>query len=296
MNQEELEKKVRHIQLHSRKPVVELLAGEYRSKFKGMGVEFEDVREYQFGDDIRTIDWKVTAKTGKPHVKLFMEERELSLFFLLDVSASGHFGSSEKAKVEVIAHIFALLAFSAVANNDKVGLILFSDQIELFIRPGKGKKHIMNMIHQVLGFKPQSTGTDLNTALDFFQKVQKNSAVAFLVSDFLTEDNFSNNLKFTAYKHDLVCIHLTDAREKFIPKSGILKLIDAEKNQNRFLDTNENAVRQELESLANDREKALKKLCREAGADFLSLCCSEDYLHAIIAFFRQRKEKSLDAL
>ncbi len=295
MNQEELEKKVRHIQLHSRKPVVEVLAGEYRSKFKGMGIEFEDVREYQFGDDIRTIDWKVTAKTGKPHVKLFMEERELSMFFLLDVSASGLFGSSEKSKVEVIAHIFALLAFSAIANNDKVGLILFSDKVELFIRPGKGKKHIMNMIHQVLDFKPESTGTDLNVALDFFQKVQKNSSVAFLVSDFIADD-FSTNLKFTAYKHDLVCMLLSDARETSIPKSGILKLIDAENNKTRFLDTNEKSVRKELERFATDREKLLKKLCREAGSDFLSLCCSEDYLHAIIAFFRQRKERSLDAL
>ncbi len=295
MNQEELEKRVRHIQIQSRKPVVEVLAGEYRSKFKGMGIEFEDVREYQFGDDIRTIDWKVTAKTGVPHVKQFMEERELSLFFLLDISASGNFGSTDKPKIEAIAHIFALLAFSAIANNDKVGLILFTDKIELFIRPGKGRKHIMQMIHQVLSFQPESKGTDLKVALDFFLKIQKNSAVAFLVSDFIAGD-FSEKLKFAAYKHDLVCLRLTDRREREIPKSGILKLIDAENGQTRYLDSNDKSIRNELDESAHNRTESLKKLCREAGADFLNLCSSEDYLHAIISFFRERKERSLDAL
>lgn len=292
MNQEELEKKVRHIQIHSRKPVVEVLAGEYRSTFKGMGIEFEDVRQYQFGDDIRTIDWKVTAKVGTPHVKQFMEERELSLFFMLDISASGYFGSTDKSKLEAIAHIFALIAFSAVANNDKVGLILFSDKVELFIRPGKGKKHILNMIHQVLAFEPESRGTDLNVALDFFQKVQKNSAVAFLISDFLADD-FSEKLKFTAYKHDLICLLLSDQRERSIPKASLLKLIDAESGEQRYLDTNDSSVTRELESLAEEREADLKKLCRESGSDFLALCSSEDYLHAIVNFFRSRKGELL---
>ena len=292
MNQEELEKKVRHIQIHSRKPVMEVLAGEYRSKFKGMGIEFEDVRQYQFGDDIRTIDWKVTAKTGTPHVKQFMEERELSLFFMLDVSASGLFGSSEKSKLEVIAHIFALLAFSAVANNDKVGLILFSDKIELYIRPGKGKKHILNMIHQLLAFEPESKGTDLNVALDFFQKVQKSSAVSFLISDFISE-GFSEELKFAAYKHDLICLFLSDQRERNIPRGAMLKLFDAESGEKRYLDMNDKSVAGELEAFASEREATLKKLCREAGAEFLSLCTAEDYLHEIVSFFRSRKGELL---
>lgn len=295
MNQEDLEKKVRHIQVQSRKPVVEVLAGEYRSKFKGMGIEFEDVRAYQFGDDIRTIDWKVTAKTGVPHVKQFMEERELSLFFLLDISASGKFGSTDKSKIEAIAHIFALLAFSAIANNDKVALILFTDKIELFIRPGKGKKYIMNMIHQVLSFVPESKGTNLNIALDFFQKVQKNSSVAFLVSDFIAKD-FTETLKLIAYKHDLVCLMLTDRRERQIPKAGILKLIDAENGKTRYLDSNDKNIRMELEALSKERTNKVTKLCRESGADFLSLCSNEDYLHDIISFFRKRKERRVDAL
>jgi uncharacterized protein (DUF58 family) len=295
MNQEELEKKVRHIQIHSRKAVTETLAGEYRSSFKGMGIEFEDVRQYQHGDDVRMIDWNVTARTGSPYVKQFMEERELSLYFMIDVSASGHFGSSKKTKTEVAAQVFALLAFAAAHNNDNVGLILFSDDIEVYIKPGKGKNHVLYMIHKILEHEPKSKKTDINLCLDFLRKVRRSRCVAFLFSDFI-DSGYEDSLRHVARAYDLVCVSISDKRERELPKKGIIELMDAETGDVQTIDCTNKKLREQVETLSQERNKELQEYCREINADLLQVCTEEDYLHRIISFFKQRSLRSADAL
>ncbi|MCM8534854.1 MAG: DUF58 domain-containing protein [Lentisphaeraceae bacterium] len=295
MNQEELEKKVRHIQIHSRKAVIETLAGEYRSSFKGMGIEFEDVRQYQHGDDVRTIDWNVTARTGKPHVKQFMEERELTLFFLIDISASGNFTSVEKSKKDVASQIFALLAFAASHNNDNIGLILFSNEVELYIKPGKGKNHVLNMIENILSHEPKSRGTDLNVCLDFLRKVRRNRCVTFLFSDFMTED-FEDALSSVARNYDLVCVKLSDFREKELPTRGIIEIADSETGEVRAIDCTNKKLRENILQNFIEQDKKLQEFCLEIDADFLHVHTEEDYLHRLISFFRNRSLRSADAL
>lgn len=294
MQQEELEKKVRHIQIHSRKPVTEILAGEYRSCFKGMGIEFESVRQYQHGDDVRTINWNVTARTGKPHVKQFMEERELSLYFLVDVSGSGSFSSAGKSKTEIVAQIFALLAFAAAHNNDNIGLILFSDEIEFTIKPRKGKKHVMFLIHKILEHQPNSKGTDIGAAVNFLRKVRQKRCVAFLFSDFI-DDSYQQAMRETARQHDLICVSMSDKRERELPTSGILEIADAENGHTVSIDCNDKVMRQNFVERALKRDKQLQEFCREIDADLLTLCTSDDYLHKIISFFRSRSDRSADA-
>ncbi|NQZ59014.1 MAG: DUF58 domain-containing protein [Lentisphaeraceae bacterium] len=294
MQQEELEKKVRHIQIHSRKPVTEILAGEYRSCFKGMGIEFESVRQYQHGDDVRTINWNVTARTGKPHVKQFMEERELSLYFLIDVSGSGNFSSTGESKIEIVAQIFALLAFAAAHNNDNIGLILFSDEIEYTIKPRKGKRHVMFMIHKILEHEPKSKGTDIGAAINFLRKVRQRRCVAFLFSDFIDE-NYHQAMREAARQHDLICISMSDKRERELPSSGILEVVDAENGNTICIDCNDKKMRQNFELQAQQKDKDLLTFCREIDADLLTLCTSDDYLHKIISFFRSRSDRSADA-
>ena len=295
MNQEELEKKVRHIQIHSRKAVTETLAGEYRSSFKGMGIEFEDVREYQHGDDVRTIDWNVTARTGRPHVKQFMEERELTLFFMIDISASGNFTSVDKSKKEVAAQIFALLAFAAAHNNDNIGLILFSDQIEIYIKPGKGKNHVLYMIYKILEYEPQSPKTDINVCLDFFRKVRRNRCVAFVFSDFIAED-FEDSLSIIGRSYDLICVKLSDIREKELPAEGIIEIIDSETGEVRAVDCTNKKLREGIFKSFIERHKNFEEFCLEIDADLLHIHTEEDYLHRIISFFRNRSLRSADAL
>lgn len=295
MNQEELEKKVRHIQIHSRKAVTETLAGEYRSSFKGMGIEFEDVREYQHGDDVRTIDWNVTARTGKPHVKQFMEERELTLFFMIDISASGNFTSVDKSKKEVAAQIFALLAFAASHNNDNIGLILFSDEIELYIKPGKGKNHVLYMIHKILELEPKSKKTDITVGLDFLRKVRKNRCVTFLFSDFIADD-FEDDLSSIARAYDLVCVKISDLREKELPSRGIIEIRDSETGEVRAVDCTNKKLRDDILSSFVERDKWLEEFCLEIDADLLHIHTEEDYLFRIISFFKNRSLRSADAL
>ena len=294
MNQDELEKKVRHIQIHSRKVVTELLAGEYRSAFKGMGIEFEGVRQYAHGDDVRSINWSVTARTGKPHVKQFMEERELSLYFLVDVSGSGSFSSVENSKNEIAAQVFALLAFASAHNNDNIGLILFSDQIEYTIKPRKGKKHVLYMIHKILEHEPKSKKTDLKLALEHLNLVRRGRCVAFVLSDFLDE-GYEKALAEVARLHDLVCIAFSDKRERELPASGILEIVDAETGQFRTIDCSDASMRRVFSDQAVIRDKQLRESCRDINADYLSLCTSDDYLHKIISFFRARSDRSVDA-
>ncbi|MBT8037498.1 MAG: DUF58 domain-containing protein [Verrucomicrobiae bacterium] len=294
MNQKELESKVRHIQVHSRKAVLELLAGEYRSCFKGMGVEFEDVRDYQHGDDVRTIDWNVTARTGRPHVKTFMEERELSLYFLIDVSGSGDFGSGTSTKREVAARVFALLAFASAHNHDNVGLILLSDDVECHVEPRKGKNHVMRMIDLVMRYEPKSQGTDIAHALDYLNQVRGRRCVAFLFSDFL-DHGYEGSLGETARLHDLVCVFLSDLRERELPRSGMLEMMDAESGEMRTIDCSDGRLRRHVRAEALARQQKLKNLCHEVGADWLSLRTEGDYLHEIIRFFKDRNNQSADA-
>lgn len=294
MNQEELEKRVRHIQIHSRKLVMEILSGEYRSSFKGSGVEFEDIREYQFGDDVRTMDWNVTARTGKPYVKLFNEERELTLFFIIDISGSGNFGSVEQTKRDVAAQLFALMAFASSHNNDNVGLILFSDKVEHYIKPGKGKNHIMNMISTILSFDPKSRGTSIKTAMEFFQRVRKKRCVTFLFSDFFDED-YMDSLRETSRVHDLVCVEISDKREHELSSGGIIELVDAETRGIMTIDCRNSALREDYSKKTFERQKSLQEFCYEINADLLRLSTEEDYLHKLISFFRMRRDRSADA-
>ena len=294
INQKELESKVRHIQVHSRKAVLELLAGEYRSCFKGMGIEFEDVREYQHGDDVRTIDWNVTARTGRPHVKTFMEERELSLYFLIDVSGSGDFGSGELTKREMAARVFALLAFASAHSHDNVGLILFSDQIELHVKARKGKNHVMRMIDLIMRHEPVSRGTGIAHALDYLNQVRTRRCVAFLFSDFI-DCGYQDSLRQAARQHDLVCVSLSDFRERELPRSGMLEMVDAETGEVRTIDCSDGRLRRHVRARSAAKSQGLQDLCHEVGADLLRLCTEDDYLHEIIRFFRDRNNRSADA-
>ena len=294
MNQEELEKRVRHIQIHSRKAVMEILAGEYRSGFKGTGVEFEDIREYQYGDDVRTMDWNVTARTGVPHVKLFNEERELTLYFLIDISGSGDFGSGEHTKRDIAAQVFALLAFASSHNNDNVGLILFSDKVEHYIKPGKGKNHIMNMVSTILSFRAESKKTSIQDALDFMLRVRKKRCVMFLFSDFI-DNGYHESLREAGRLHDLICVNISDVRERKLESAGIIEFVDAETEKVVTIDFKNRKTIEMFAEKALERTKALQEFCYEINADLLNLSTDDDYLHKIIAFFRARRDRSADA-
>ena len=295
LNQKELESKVRHIEVHSRKAVLEMLAGEYRSSFKGMGIEFEDVREYQHGDDVRSIDWNVTARTGKPHVKTFMEERELSLYFLIDISKSGEFGSGEHSKREVVTRIFALLAFAASHNHDNVGLILFANGVEQHIPPRKGKNHVMRMIDLMLSHQTQTTGTDIAGALHHLNQVRSRRCVTFLFSDFF-DSNYANALRDTAHAHDLSCIAISDPRESVLPAGGMIELCDSETGALRTIDCRDPKLRQRLNEKSLQRESSLIDICHEAKADLLNISTEDDYLYQIIRFLKERNNRSADVL
>ncbi len=295
LNQQELESKVRHIQIFSRKAVLEMLAGEYRSSFKGMGIEFEDVREYQHGDDVRTIDWNVTARMGKPYVKTFMEERELSLYFLIDVSASEDFGSQERSKREVLTRIFALLAFAAAHNHDSVALILFAGDVELYIPPGKGKKHIMRMVDQMMCHQNTSKGTHIKGVLEYLQQVRNRRCVVFLFSDFI-DDGYVDSLRDVAYVHDLICVSIRDPREREIPRGGMIELKDAETGVLRTIDCRNETLRKRHREMGEALDKSLKNVCQEIKADLLTLGTEDDYLYEIVRFFRSRNHQSADVL
>jgi len=293
LNQKELENKVRHIQIYSRKAVLEMLAGEYRSSFKGMGIEFEDVREYQHGDDVRSIDWNVTARTGKPYVKTFMEERELTLYFLVDLSGSAEFGSGESSKREVMTRIFALLAFAAAHNHDNIGLILFAGEVEKHIPPGKGKNHVMRMIDLMLSHQTQSRGTSITSALHYLHQVRSRRCVAFLFSDFL-DQGYDSALRDAAYAHDFICVALSDPREREIPRSGMIELRDAETGELRTIDCRDSRLRDRLSERARTQAKDLKNLCHEVNADLLMVGTEDDYLYEIVRFFKARNNQSAD--
>ena len=290
----ELIKKIRYIQIYTSKAVNDVLAGEYHSVFKGQGMEFDEVRAYQPGDDIRTIDWNVTARTGHPYVKRYVEEREITVFFLVDLSRSGSFGSREKLKNEVAAEFCALLAFSAIKNNDKVGLIVFTDTIQLFIPPAKGTSHVLRLIRELLFFEPgkirKKTGTDIALALDYLGRVLHKRGVVFLVSDFL-DQNFEKPLRVLARRHDLIAVTVSDPRELALPDVGLLEIQDAETGEIVVIDTGSKTVRSRYKRLAEEKNKALSDLFQSTGIDQIQLLTDRDYVLDLVKFFRKRMKK-----
>ena len=287
----ELARKIRYIQIHTKKAVNDVLAGHYHSVFKGRGMEFDQVREYTPGDDVRSIDWNVTARTGKPYVKRFVEERELTVIFLVDCSGSGRFGTSGAFKNEIAAELCALMAFSAIRNNDKVGLVAFSDRTELYIPPKKGTTHVLRVIREVLCLKPEGHGTDISRALDFFGQVTKKRVVVFLISDFFDE-GFERQMRVLSRRHDLIAMSLADPRELALPDVGLLELEDAETGASHLIDTGSAAVRTRFELAAAGRLAALQKTCDSMGVDHIQVRTGDDYVKDLVRFFRKREKKA----
>ena len=290
MISKELARKIRYIEIYTNKAVNDVLAGEYHSVFKGRGIEFDEVREYTPGDDIRTIDWNVTARAGHPYVKRYVEERELTVLFLVDLSASGTFGSREKLKNEVAAEVCALLAFSAIKNNDKVGLVIFTDAIELYIPPKKGASHVLRLIRDVLGFQPAGKGTDIAGALDYLGRVTHRRAVVFLVSDFLDE-GFEKRMHIAAKRHDLIAISITDPRERELPNVGLIELEDAETGEIVFVDAGNDAIRRKYAGLALEREARVRTMFMSASVGHVPVTTGRDYVKDLMAFFRAREHR-----
>ena len=286
----ELAKKIRFIEIYTNKAVNDVLAGEYHSVFKGRGMEFDEVREYTPGDEIRTIDWNVTARTGQPYVKRYVEERELTVLFVVDLSASGSFGSREKRKNEVAAELCALLSFSAVKNNDKVGLIVFTDVIELYIPPAKGVSHVLRLIRELLNFRPRRRRTDIAQALDYLGRITHRRAVVFLVSDFLAE-GYEKPLRIVARRHDLIAVSLNDPREQSLPPIGLIELEDAETGETIVVDAGNAEVRRRWKALAREREDRLAELFRASGVDAIPIVTGRDYVRDLTAFFRRREKR-----
>ncbi len=290
MTAAELAAKVRLIEITTRKAVTATFAGEYRSAFKGRGMEFDEVREYLVGDDIRTIDWNVTARTGELHTKRFVEERELTLLFLVDLSGSGRFGSGERSKNEVAAEVCALLAFSAIKNNDRVGLLIFTDRVEKFIAPRKGSTHVLRLIREVLGFRPSGVGTDIGLALDTLSNMLRRRAVVFLVSDFL-DRGFEKRMQVVGRRHDLIAISLTDPREGALPPAGLVEMEDAERGERLLVDTASARVRSAFARAWAERAAAFQRFCAGSGIDHIPLSAGQDFLRPLVRFFLARERR-----
>ena len=288
----EILKKIRRLELRTKRLVDSMFAGSYHSVFKGRGMNFEEVREYNPGDEIRAIDWNVTARMNAPFVKKFTEERELTVMLVVDVSASGDFGSVNLSKRELAAEIASILAFSAIRNNDKVGLLLFTDEVELFIHPKKGRLHILRLIREMLFFKPQHRGTNLAAALEYLNKVVTRRAVVFLISDFLAE-GYSRPLAVTSRRHDLVAIPVVDPGEEDLPDVGIVTLEDPETGEQIDVNTSSRALRGAYLALEERRKRAIDQEFNKLGVDMIPLRTNEDYLPVLRAFFDRREKRQL---
>ena len=286
----ELMQKIRSIQIKTGHLVTDLMAGEYVFAFKGRGMEFNAVREYAPGDDVRPIDWNVTARMGQPFIKEFVEERELNVMLIVDVSSSGEFGSAGKFKNEVSAEVASILAFAAIRNNDKIGLIIFSDKIEHYIPPKKGKAHIWNIIRTILNFQPEGRFTNINLPLEYLLKVQKRKCVTFLISDFLAK-NYETNLRLTEQKHDLIAISITDPRENHLPTVGYIHLQDAESGETLLVDTNDRAMTKHLASHEQIRRENLKKYFHSMGVDTIEIETDGSLVEPIIRYFKMREKR-----
>jgi len=286
----ELLKLVRQIEIRTRGIVNEVFSGEYHSVFKGRGMEFSEVREYQIGDDIRNIDWNVTARFGHPYIKIFEEERELTVMLLIDMSGSLLFGSAEKTKQRIAAELSAVLAFSALKNNDKVGLILFTDQIEKFVPPRKGRSHVLRIIRDILSFEPQGNQTNIRSALEYFNSAIKKKSIAFLISDFMDE-GYEKIIRIVGKKHDLIGIVLEDPREKELPKAGLIKFRDAETGEIRVIDTSSKIVRDEFYTFRKYNEEKRTQLFRSSRIDKIEVNTDKSYVKPLVDFFRLREKR-----
>lgn len=289
METAELLKKVRKIEIKTRGLSHHIFSGEYHSAFKGRGMAFSEVREYMPGDEIRTIDWNVTARFNHPYVKVFEEERELTVMLLVDVSASNDFGTKVQFKNELITEICAVLAFSAIQNNDKVGIIFFSDKIEKFIPPKKGRSHILRIIRELIDFKPERKGTNIEEALRYFTNAIKKRSTAFLISDFI-ENGFESALKIANKKHDIIALKIYDKREKEIPSIGLIRFIDPESGEMRWINTSDEKIRKHfhIESLRN--EIRLKEIFTKSGVDYANIAVDESYVKPLMLLFKKREK------
>lgn len=289
----EILKKVRQIEIRTKNVVNDFFGGDYHSNFKGRGMTFSEVREYVPGDDVRSIDWNVTARTGKPHIKIFEEERELSVLILIDVSSSGVFGSKKDLKIDLGVEIAAMLSFSAIKNNDKVGLALFSDKIEKYIPPKKGKKHVLRLITDIVNhdFENSNKRTSIKTAIDFANKISKRKSVIFLISDFI-DDNFWNELKFLNFKHDVVGLQIYDSYERNFPNVGLINIHDSETGENTWIDTTSKKNRDKFQKNSNQKLDKFSKKCKNIGFDLLQINTDDDYIKFLMQFFRSRAKRS----
>ncbi len=287
METTDLLKKVRQIEIKTRGLSNNIFAGEYHSAFKGRGMTFSEVREYQYGDDIRNIDWNVTARFNHPFIKIFEEERELTVMLMIDVSGSREFGSGFRFKKNVITEIAAVLAFSAIQNNDKIGVVFFSDRIEKFIPPKKGKKHILHIIRELITFTPENRNTDISEALRYLTNAIKKRCTAFVISDFIDE-GFEDAMKIANQKHDVVALKVYDKRETEIPSIGLVKLKDAETNQYNWVDTSSRAVRDAYKKWWIENDLSIKSTFRKCGVDNVSVNTDDDYVKALISLFKKR--------
>lgn len=286
----EILRKVRQIQIRTNKVVDDILAGQYESVFRGRGMEFDEVREYMPGDDVRTIDWNVTARMGHPYVKRFVEERELTVMLCVDASSSGAFGTTNKLKKEIAAELCALLAFSAIKNNDKVGLIMFTDEVEKFVPPKKGKKHVLRVIRELLYFEPRNVKTDIAMALQYLNKVIPRRTVVFLVSDFIASD-YQRDIRLSGKRHDLVAVNIIDPRELELPNVGLIELEDAESGERVLIDTRNSAARRKYGELCASELDERKELFRSTGVDFIEINTGRQYVNELIRFFKMRERR-----
>jgi uncharacterized protein (DUF58 family) len=286
----EILQNIRKIEIRAGKLVNEIFAGQYSSVFKGRGMEFAEVREYLQGDDVRSIDWNVTARYGKPFVKKYVEERELTVIFLVDASASQRFGTRDKFKAELAAELASVLAFSALRNNDRVGMLLFTDRVEKVIRPKKGRNHILRLIRETLYAHPRGKGTDIAAALRYLSEVWRRRAVVFLLSDF-QGTGFEQALKITSRRHDLVCVKIGDRRESELPKAGLIELEDAESGKRLCIDTSDETFRQTYRQRRQEGDRQLQKIFSRAKVDTIAVNTGEPYILPLVRFFRQREKR-----
>ena len=288
MESSEIIKKVRKIEIKTRGLSSNIFAGQYHSAFKGRGMAFSEVREYQFGDDVRDIDWNVTARFHRPYVKVFEEERELTVMLLIDVSGSLDFGTQKQMKRDMVTEIAATIAFSAIQNNDKIGVIFFSDKIEKYIPPKKGRKHILYIIREMLDFEPESKRTDVKQAVEFLSSVQKRRTTAFILSDFYVREDFLQSLQICSRKHDVVAIQVYDVRAKELPDVGLMKVVDAETGFEQYVDTSSKALRVAYNRYWTGRQNQLQETFNKSSVDNVSIATNEDFVKALLMLFKQR--------
>jgi uncharacterized protein (DUF58 family) len=288
METSEIIKKVRKIEIKTRGLSSNIFAGQYHSAFKGRGMAFSEVREYQFGDDVRDIDWNVTARFHRPYVKVFEEERELTVMLMIDVSGSLDFGTQRQMKRDMVTEIAATIAFSAIQNNDKIGVVFFSDRIEKYIPPKKGRKHILYIIREMLDFKPESRRTDVKQALEFLTSVAKRRCTAFVLSDFYVRQDFLQTLQICNRKHDVVALQVYDVLARQLPDVGLMRVVDAETGHEQYIDTSSRRLRQAHEKYWKNRQQQLHETMNKSNVDLVSIATNEDYVKALLMLFKQR--------